>query len=288
MRLAFHGQPYGRKHSADEFLACLVSSQDYRSYFTARWLRRTLRFMVFNALCMCRDQRSLRVLRPALDEVGIQAELRSSAADAVDALAKAHYSALLLDFDLMDATIVARAGRLRPADRRPVAFAMIGALTEMAATFRAGANFVLYKPLKSDQITRSLRAGRVFMQPERRRSRRRKLETLVYLQFGIAALPAIVLNLNRDGLSLQASEPLPPVQHVPLRFVLPGTTHIIEGDGEVTWADDNGRAGMLFKKLSTASRRCLEQWLAKHSGTMKVTPAPLSRQRSGRAASAAY
>jgi ActR/RegA family two-component response regulator len=252
-------------------------------------LSRTLRFMAFKALCMCRDQRSLSVLRPALDEVGIQAELRSSAADAVDALAQAHFSALLLDFDLMDAALVARVGRLRPADRRPVAFAMIGGLTEMAATFRAGVNFVLYKPLTFDQITRSLRAGRVFMRPERRRSQRRKLETLVYLQFGVAALPAIVLNLNRDGLSLQAPEPLPPVQHVPLRFVLPGTTHIIEADGEVTWADDNGRAGMLFKKLSTASRKCLKQWLARHGGTKKVTPAaPLSTQRLRRAASAAY
>jgi hypothetical protein len=241
--------------------------------------------MLFNALCMCRDDRSLHVLRAALGELGVQEELLSSAADALEALAQARYSALLLDFDLPGAAMVARVARLGAADNRPVTFAMIGRLTEMADTFRAGANFVLYKPLVFQQIMRSLRAGRGFMRPDRRRSRRRKLETLVYLQFGIAALPAIVLDLNQDGLSLQAPEPLPPVQHVPLRFVLPGTTRLIEGDGEVTWADDNGRAGMLFKKLTAASRKGLKQWLATRGDTGKALPASLPAQRLRRAAS---
>jgi CheY-like chemotaxis protein len=240
--------------------------------------------MLFNALCMCRDERSLPILTTALQELEIQQELRSSAAEVLETLAQAHYSALLLDFDLPGAAMIARIARLSPADNRPVTFALIGKLTEMAGTFRAGANFVLYKPLVVEQIMRSLRAGRGFMRPDRRRSQRRKLETLVYLQFGIVALPAIVLDLNRDGLSLQAPEPLPPVQHVPLRFVLPGSTHIIEGDGEVTWADDNGRAGMLFKKLSLVSRKCLKQWLAKHKGTKKVVAASMSTQRLRRAA----
>jgi CheY-like chemotaxis protein len=240
--------------------------------------------MLFNALCMSQDERSLPVLGVALEELGIQEELRPSAADALEALARAHYSALLLDFDLPGAAMVARVARLAQADNRPVTFAMIGRLTEMAATFRAGANFVLYKPLVLEQIMRSLRAGRGFMRPDRRRSRRRKVETLVYLQFGIAALPAIVLDLNRDGLSLQAPEPLPPMQHFPLRFVLPGTTRIIEGDGEVAWADDNGRAGMLFKKLSAASRKCLQQWLARHAETKKALSASPA-QRLRRAAS---
>jgi len=59
------------------------------------------------------------------------------------------------------------------------------------------------------------------------------LESLVYLQFGIAALPAMVLDLNQNGMALQAPEPLPPVQQVPMRFVLPGTPHMVEGMGEV-------------------------------------------------------
>jgi len=220
-------------------------------------------FMAFNALLMCWEQQSLRVLAAALDDLDIEHEVCVSASEAMESMMRGHYSALVLDFDVPGASQVARMARQAPPQRRPVIFAMIGALTGVGGTFQAGANFVLYKPLVLDQITRSLRAGRCFMQRDRRRSPRRKLETLVYLQFGVAALPAIVLDVNEQGLSLQAPEPLPPVQKVPLRFVLPGTTHMVEATGEVIWADDQGRAGMLFSPLSSASRKHLKNWLNK-------------------------
>jgi hypothetical protein len=228
-------------------------------------MRRKLRLMRLSALLMCRDQESLRVLAAALDELAIEQEICLSAPAAMELLMKGHYSALVLDFDLPAAAQVARTARMAPAQHRPVVFAMIGALTGVAATFEAGANFVIYKPLALQQVTRSLRAGRGFMQPDRRRSPRQALETLVYLQFGIAALPAIVLDLNEQGLALQAAEPLPAVPEVPFRFVLPGTSDMVQGTGEVAWADDEGRVGMLFSHLTPASRRSLRNWLHKRT-----------------------
>lgn len=219
--------------------------------------------MGLNALLMCRDQQSLRVLGSALGMLDIEQEACTSASEAMELTTQGYYSALVLDFDLPNAALAAKMARLAPAQRRPVVFAMIGALTEIAATFQAGANFVVYKPLVLDQVLRSLRAGKVFMRPDRRSSPRQKLETLVYLQFGIAALPAMVLDLNEQGISLQSPEPLPALQQVPLRFVLPGTGHMIEGTGEMIWADDNGRAGMFFSRLTAGSRKHLKQWLGK-------------------------
>jgi CheY-like chemotaxis protein len=226
--------------------------------------------MRLNALLMCRDHQSLRVLAAALDQLEIEQEVCLSAAHAMELLVQGHYSAMVLDFDLPDAVQVARMARLAPPKRRPVIFAMIGALTGIAATFQAGANFVLYKPLAVEQAVRSLRAGRGFMRPDRRDSLRQKLEALVYLQFGIAALPAIVLDVTEQGLSLQAPEPLPAVEKVPLRFVLPGTEHMVEGNGEMIWADDEGRAGMLFSQLTPASRKYLKNWLTKRSPKRKM------------------
>jgi PilZ domain len=124
---------------------------------------------------------------------------------------------------------------------------------------------MLYKPLVAKQALRALRAGRVFMQPDRRTNLRHKLEALIYLQFGMAAVPGLILDLSQRGLSLQTAEPLPAANEVPLRFVLPGTSHMIEGTGEVIWADDEGRAGMLFSHLSAASRKYLKNWLSKRS-----------------------
>jgi CheY-like chemotaxis protein len=221
--------------------------------------------MALNALLMCREHQSLGIMATALDEFEIEQEVCLSAQETIELVTQGHYSALVLDFDLPGAALVARMARMTPSRRRPVIFAMIGASTGIDVTFQAGANFVLYKPLVFEQIVRSVRAGRGFMQPDRRQSARQKLEALVYLQFGIAALPAMVLDLNEQGMSLQVPEPLPPVQSVPFRFVLPGTSHMVEGTGNMIWADDSGRIGMLYAQLSSASRKQLKNWLTKRT-----------------------
>jgi len=226
--------------------------------------------MAFNALVMCREQQSQQVLAAAMEVLQMEQTLGGSTPEALDLMVREQYSALVLDFDLPHAELVAKMARLAPAQSRPVIFAMIGARTEIGATFQAGANFVLYKPLVGDQVLRSLRAGKVFMKPDRRQSPREKLETLVYLQLGIVALPAMVLDLTQDGLALQAPEPLPPVREVPLRFVLPSTTYLIEGMGEVIWADDSGRAGVLFTQLAAASRKHLKAWLTKRDRNQRT------------------
>jgi CheY-like chemotaxis protein len=222
------------------------------------------------ALLMCRNQSSLRLLAELLDQLQIEQEVCLSADDAVECLVQGHYSALVLDFDLPGASQVVRMTRMSSSHRRPVIFAMVGARTHVGETYQAGANFMLYKPLAPEQVLHALRAGRAFMQPDRRQSPREKLEALVYLQFGIAQLPGLILDLSQQGLSLQAPEPLPGVHRIPLRFVLPGTAHMIEGTGEVIWADDEGRAGMFFSHLTAASRRYLHNWLSKRNANRAV------------------
>jgi CheY-like chemotaxis protein len=229
--------------------------------------------MRLNALLMCREQPALRMLAAALEELGIEQEICLSAPEAMERLAKGSYSTLVLDFDLPAASQVARMARLAPAQRRPVVFAMIGALTGIAGTFQAGANFVLYKPLALEQVMRSLRAGRGFMQPDRRRTCRQKLETLVYLQFGIAALPAIVLDVTERGIALQVADQLPALEEIPFRFVLPNSSNMVEGKAEVIWADENGRVGMLFTHLAPASRKQLKHWLAKRAPKKRTVQA---------------
>jgi CheY-like chemotaxis protein len=221
--------------------------------------------MPLNALLLCREHHALQMLGAALDALDIEQDICLSAPAAMEKLATNRYSALVLDFDLPASVQVARVARIAPPQKRPVVFAMIGASTGIASALQAGANFVLYKPLIHDQIMRSLRAGRGFMRPDRRSTSRQKIESLVYLQFGIAALPAIVLNVTEKGLALQAAEPLPAAQSIPFRFVLPGTPHMIDGSGEMIWADDNGRVGMLFTEITAASKKHLKEWLSKHA-----------------------
>jgi CheY-like chemotaxis protein len=240
--------------------------------------------MKLNALLMCREQASLPVLVSALEELGIDEEICASTEEAMELLAIGHYSALVVDFSLAGAAQVAHMARLAPAQRRPVVFAMIDTRTDIAGTFQAGANFVLYKPLVAEQVLRSVRAGRAFMMPDRRRSGRQKTESLVYLRFGdVCPVPALVLELSEDGLSVQAAEPVPAAE-VPLRFILPGTAHLIEGSGEVMWADDSGRAGILFRDLPGASRRALKAWVATRESKKAARVPVATRRKKGRAA----
>jgi CheY-like chemotaxis protein len=220
--------------------------------------------MKLNALLMCRDHDALQLLVSALDELALDEEVCVSEEEALELLALQHYSALLVDFDLPGASQVVHMARLAPSPRRPVIFAVIDAVTDVGSAFQAGANFVLYKPLVQDQVLRSLRAGRVFMRPDRRRSQRHQTESLVYLRFGdVCPVPALVTEISEDGLSVQASEPMP-VFELPLRFILPGTSYLIEGTGEVTWADDTGRAGIFFSQLTSEARRQLRSWMRKN------------------------
>lgn len=217
--------------------------------------------MKLNALLMCREVEALRMLVAGLDELDIEEEACVTAPEAMELLAQGFYSTLIVDFDLPGAATVAHMARLAPAKRRPVVVALISPQTDIASAYQAGANFVIYKPLVHEQMMRSMRAGRVFMQRDRRRSSREKIESMVYLRFGdVCPLPALVQEVSEDGLLVQAAEPLPEME-VPIRFILPGTVHMIEGSGDVVWADETGRAGILFRELHADSRRQLREWM---------------------------
>ena len=218
--------------------------------------------MKLKALLTCRNGQSVGPLKTALDEVHIAQDHCDSAQEAIELLARGKYSALVLDFDLPGASQAAKLARVAPAHRRPVVFAMIGAGTDIGSAFQAGANFVLYKPLVYEQVARSVRAAHGFMLQDRRRLPRQTVETVVYLMFGQQlAIPTLMLDLNEEGLSVQAAEPLPPFDRVPVHFRLPGSSHAIEGIAEVVWADDSGRAGMFFSELARSAQRSLSNWL---------------------------
>jgi hypothetical protein len=48
---------------------------------------------------------------------------------------------------------------------------------------------------------------------------------------------------------------------------------LIEGAGEVMWADDAGRAGILFGELTLDSRRALKTWVAERESKKSKLPA---------------
>jgi CheY-like chemotaxis protein len=220
--------------------------------------------MRVNALVMSRSSGAVKVLTAAFAELGIEYRVSASILETVEILSADHHSALIIDFDMLDAVSVSRMARTLPAKRRPVTFGMIGSATPVGNVFQAGANFVLYKPLNPEQVLHSLRAARGFMHEDRRMVVRQKSETLAYLQFPTGIIPALVMDVTEQGLSLQAAEALTPLRGVSLRFLLPGTAQVIQATADFIWADANGRAGLFFSNMAAACRRDLEIWLKKN------------------------
>ena len=219
--------------------------------------------MKLNALVMSRSHSSVRVLVGAFAELGIEYRVSPSASETSEMLATDYHSALILDFELPQVGQVAKLARAASEKRRPVLFGMIGSTTSIGSVFQAGANFVLYKPLDPLQVLHSLRAAQGFMREDRRNSSRQKSESLAYLQLQSGTVPALVQDITDQGLSIQAAEPMLPLRNVPLRFLLPGTTNVVNATADFIWADQEGRAGLFFTKMAAACARDLEDWLKK-------------------------
>jgi hypothetical protein len=219
--------------------------------------------MKLNVLVMTRSHSSVRVLIAAFAELGIEYRVSPSASETIEILAAGHHSALVLDFDQPQAVQVAKMARAASVKRRPVLFGMVGATTAIGDVFQAGANFVLYKPLDLLQVLHSFRAAEGFMRTDRRFASRQSSEALAYLQLASGTIPALVLDVTEQGISLQAAECLAPVRRVPLRFLLPGTAQVVTATGDFIWADGTGRAGLFFTDLPAACRRDLQAWLKK-------------------------
>ncbi|HEX3107328.1 MAG TPA: hypothetical protein VHQ22_23030 [Terriglobales bacterium] len=245
--------------------------------------------MGINALVMSRSNGAVKVLVATFAELGIEYKVSASVSETLEILATEHHSALIIDFDIPDALCVAKMARNLPEKRRPVLFGMIGMATSVGSAFQAGANFVLYKPLDPGQVLHSFRAARGFMHGDRRNATRQKSQTLAYLQFPTGILPALVIDVTEQGLSLQAAEGLTPLRGVPLRFLLPGTAEVIHATGDFIWADGNGRAGLFFSKIAPACRRALQVWLKKRAAKRSEAVAVLlDPDRMTRATAAAH
>jgi len=244
--------------------------------------------MRLNALVMSRSHSSIRVLVVAFAELGIEYRISPSASETIETLATDHHSALIVDFDLPHAVQVAKVARAASSKRRPVLFGMIGFTTPIGGVFQAGANFVLYKPLDPPQVLHSLRAAQGFMREDRRRSSRQKGETLAYLQLPTGTTPALVQDITECGLSLQAGEPMLPLRHVKLRFLLPGTTQVVHATADFIWADGQGCAGVFFSDMPAACRRDLHSWLKKHGARKSESVRSLLEPHSRRALAVAH
>jgi len=219
-----------------------------------------------SAAVLCRDNPSLRILQASLEELGIDSTRCKSGQDALEQVLAGRCSTLIVDFDLPGAEEVIRMASLLPPAQKPALLAVASrAWPGTGQAFHSGANRILYRPLNPEELKDALASSKKAEEKPERRSTRYEMKTLVYLDFEHSTLPAITIDISEHGFALQATEPVPISSNLPFRCVLPGTEYKLEGEAEVIWASDKGRAGLFFSKLTPASRKHLKAWLRKRS-----------------------
>jgi CheY-like chemotaxis protein len=224
-----------------------------------------------SAAVLCHDNGSLETLGNTLVELGMGLTNCHSLRQALESVMSGQCTTLIVDFDLPGAEEVIRMATLLPEPQKPALLAVASrAWPGTGQAFQSGASRILYKPLDPELARESLQAARKSIKANRRRSRRYEVKTLVYLELESGTLSGISIDIGEQGLALQATEPVPMSSNLPFRCLLPGTHITLRGHADVTWASDQGRAGLFFSKLAPAARKRLKSWLIKR-GKDKAT-----------------
>jgi CheY-like chemotaxis protein len=223
--------------------------------------------MSFRALLVSKDDQAIEALTPVLSNLGLTVH-RCGYPDALCLVSEQKFHAVLVDFDdPHSATLIFEnlsAARFRA---HAVTVALLADRSKVRNAFGAGANFVLYKPVTTQQAEGTLRAAASLIRSERRSSFRVPVQVPVMLTSNgdDGSISGILLDLSEDGMDVLASQPLYCAAVVNARFILPDLLSDLQLPGEVVWANPNGESGIRFAEVPEDMRGALRKWLAEHA-----------------------
>jgi DNA-binding response OmpR family regulator len=217
--------------------------------------------MPVSALLVTRDDESVRLLRRAFDDFGIQSEVCKESADGLCAVGQHKYDAVLVDCDdLPGGAALIRTLRRGASNRMAIVFALTHGTTIRGA-FDLGANFALEKPLAPERVSRSLRAAYGLMMRERRRYMRQSVSLPAVVSANGTATQAVIIDVSEGGVSVQGVDSSLEGRYVRLNFELPDSRRSYDIRAQVSWTGPDQRAGLRFAGISDNARRELYSWL---------------------------
>ncbi len=219
---------------------------------------------ILEGLVVASDAELVNVFSRSLNEIGMHMEAHADAASAVLALSGKKFDVVIVDCGSgnKSAEILKTVRRL-PSNNKAVVVAVAGDGSGMREAFASGADFVLSKPVRQEQATRTLWAGYGSMLRERRRYFRYGLDVPAEVQLESGEkTPARTLNVSESGLAISANLAMQAGQKICFSFTLPDTNLLISGSAQIVWTDGRGQAGVHFEELNSQALQELKNWLA--------------------------
>jgi CheY-like chemotaxis protein len=231
-------------------------------------------FMAVTALLVCRDEEANRVIRRAMDELGITHRRLDDAEQGAAAVAQQKFDAVIVDCDdLAGGPELLQQVRRGSSNRMAIAFALTNGATGVRAAFDLGANFVLEKPVAYERAVRGLRAAHGLMMRERRRYLRQPVNTPILITLpDRTEVRASLIDISEGGAAIRPLSGISEGVMVQVNFSLPEIRRPLELRAEISWLGPAGRAGLRFSSISEQVRNSLEQWLLDQAEKAEHTP----------------
>jgi ActR/RegA family two-component response regulator len=131
--------------------------------------------MELTCLLLTSDATLLEVMRASFNATSVDLELRTDAASALELSARRHLDSFVIDCDdVSGARNVLAKIRGSRSNKLSVVFVVVNPITTVNIAFKAGANFVLAKPVQDTQLRGFLDIAVARMEREHRRYFRHK------------------------------------------------------------------------------------------------------------------
>jgi CheY-like chemotaxis protein len=210
------------------------------------------------------DIQTIDTLCESMEKMAMHVDVCPDFSSATSKLCHSKFEALVVDFkQRAEALDLLKKSRQMTSHKAAVVLAILNSNDEMPSAFRAGASFVLVKPLSTTVLMRTLRVSYPLMVNEKRRSFRCPVQTPVYVSIGSQPeIMATSINISEVGIALTGSTGLQVGDRVALRLTLPHTQAAAKIIAEVCWCDPAGQAGMEFVQVSASVKEQLVSWLA--------------------------
>jgi CheY-like chemotaxis protein len=210
------------------------------------------------------DIQTIDTLCQVMEKMAMHVEVCSDFVSATRKLCHSKFEALVVDFKETAAALeLVKKSRQMTSHVAAVVLAILNSNDEMPGAFRAGASFVLVKPMSPAVLLRTLRVSYPLMVRERRRSFRCPVQIPIYVT--VASRPefkATTVNISEVGIALANCPGVQVGDRVELWLTLPDTEFSAKISAEVCWCTPAGAAGMEFVQVPSSIKEQLVSWLA--------------------------
>jgi CheY-like chemotaxis protein len=215
-------------------------------------------------LLVSSDIQTIDTLCESMGRMSMHVDICSDFTSAAYKLCHSKFEALVVDFkNRAEALDLLKKLRQMTSHRASVVLAVLNCNEEMPSAFRAGASFVLVKPLSPTVLMRTLRVSYPLMVNEKRRSFRCPVRVPVYVSHGTKPeFMATSANISEVGIALTNSPGLQVGDRINLRLMLPHTQADAKITAEVCWCKPTGAAGLEFVQVPASIKEQLVSWLA--------------------------